>query len=300
MARNRGFTYRDRIGGDDSGTTVLDYLVRRYRHSGQTVWRERIERGQVVVDGSRTTPDARIGEGTEVAWIRPPWREPDVPCSWALLYRDDHVLAVAKPAGLPTMPAGGFLENTLLALVRRRHPEAVVVHRLGRWTSGVVMFARTRPARAGLARGLRRKTVWKRYRALASGRPTRRSWVMAEPIGLVPHAVLGTVHAASDRGRPARSEVRVLEVGEETFLADVVIATGRPHQIRIHLAASGHPLVGDPLYPAGGVPRAGATALPGDPGYRLHAAEIRTAHPVHGKPLCIECAPPPVLRVGNR
>lgn len=299
MAHNHGFTYRDRIGREDTGITVLAYLVQRYRHSSETDWRERIQSGRVLIDGSRTTPEVRVSEGTEVAWVRPPWDEPDVPRSYAVLYRDDHVLAVAKPAGLPTMPAGGFVENTLLSLVQRRYPDSALVHRLGRWTSGVVVFARTPEARTGLASGLRGRAVWKRYRALAEGQAGRESWVVTDPIGPVPHGVLGSVHAVSDRGRPARSEIRVLASGEGSFLADVVIATGRPHQIRIHLAASGHPLVGDPLYPVGGVPRPGTIALPGDPGYRLHAAEIRTPHPATGEPLRIECAPPPALRVGG-
>jgi hypothetical protein len=80
------------------------------------------------------------------------------------------------------------------------------------------------------------------------------------------------------------------------FLCDVRIATGRPHQIRIHLAAAGHPLVGDPLYASGGVPEAATSAVPGDPGYLLHAAEARLRHPRSGDQLVLTCAPPPELR----
>ena len=88
----------------------------------------------------------------------------------------------------------------------------------------------------------------------------------------------------------------MLERREGCFLCDVRIASGRPHQIRIHLAAAGHPLVGDPLYARGGVPAAGCTALPGDPGYLLHAAELRVTHPRTGRELEVACAPPPALR----
>jgi len=76
----------------------------------------------------------------------------------------------------------------------------------------------------------------------------------------------------------------------------VEIETGRPHQIRIHLAYAGHPLAGDPLFGAGGVPLAGTLALPGDPGYLLHAHRLCLDHPGSGEPLVIECPPPPVLR----
>ena len=97
-------------------------------------------------------------------------------------------------------------------------------------------------------------------------------------------------------GWPSFDEVLVLERREGAFLCDVRIATGRPHQIRIHLAAAGHPLVGDPLYGPGGTPLDGSRALPGDPGYLLHAAELRIVHPRTGRELDVSCAPPPLLR----
>jgi len=299
MARNTGFTYRERVESGVGESTVLEYLARRYRHSPRETWKERIETGEVRVNGARVDAGAALPAGAWLTWERPPWIEPEVPLEYALLHRDEHVLGVAKPAGLPTMPAGGFLEHTLLARVRERFPEASPVHRLGRWTSGVVLFARTPEARRGLAGSLRRGEMRKRYRALASGRAERRSWVVEAPIGPVPHEVLGTVFAASPGGRPARSEVTVLEQREDAFLADVVIPTGRPHQIRIHLAACGYPLVGDPLYVAGGGVHPGTRVLPGEGGYHLHAAEISGMLPETGERLRIECVPPPVLRISS-
>jgi 23S rRNA pseudouridine1911/1915/1917 synthase len=96
-------------------------------------------------------------------------------------------------------------------------------------------------------------------------------------------------------GKPAISHVRVLAVREGRALVAVTIPTGRPHQIRIHLAAAGHPLVGDPLYVEGGVPDLDP-ALPGEGGYRLHAYRLALAHPATGERLELECAPPPELR----
>jgi 23S rRNA pseudouridine1911/1915/1917 synthase len=90
--------------------------------------------------------------------------------------------------------------------------------------------------------------------------------------------------------------VRVLERRSRTSLVEVDIETGRPHQIRIHLAAAGHPLAGDPLYVAGGLPDASNRALPGDLGYRLHALRLVLDHPVTGRRLTLECRPPAALR----
>jgi 23S rRNA pseudouridine1911/1915/1917 synthase len=140
------------------------------------------------------------------------------------------------------------------------------------------------------------RNVGKRYRALAVGEPSGNVFEITDPIGPVPHSLLGSIHGASVKGKPARSSVVVLEQREGEFLCDVHIETGRPHQIRIHLAAAGHPLVGDPLYPAGGVPERGCRALPGDPGYSLHAAELTFRHPRTGRNTKITCQPPPSLR----
>ena len=137
--------------------------------------------------------------------------------------------------------------------------------------------------------------VVKRYRALAGGLPGWEETTITAPIGPVPHTMLGSLHAAAANGKPALSNVAVIERRADCFLCDVRIATGRPHQIRIHLAAAGHPLVGDPLYIAGGSPAPDSQALPGDPGYHLHAAELRLRHPRTGRELVIACEPPSLL-----
>jgi len=295
---NRGWTYRSAVAGARPGETVVDYLVRRFPHGDPREWRERIAAGRVRLDGRPVAHDDLVRDGEELAWHRPPWVEPDAPSGFDVVHEDAGLVVVAKPAGLPTLPGGGFLENTLLHRVRGRFPDARPMHRLGRWTSGLVVFARGADAQRHLAAAFRSGTVHKRYRALVSGDPARERFDVAVPIGPVPHDVLGSVHAACAAGRPARSEVVVLERHRDRALVDVVIATGRPHQIRIHLAAAGHPLCGDPLYAAGGLPRPGTTALPGDPGYLLHAAEIGFVAP-DGSPRSFRLDPPPTLRTAE-
>ncbi len=299
MSRNDGFTYREQLGPGAEFTTLLSYLGDHYRHSSQAEWTARIEAGNVLVDARPSAIDTVLSPGQELVWRRPPWDEPDAPLAFDVLYEDEDLLAVAKPAGLPTLPGANFLQHTLLHQVRLSTPDAVALHRLGRFTSGLVLFARNRKAAAEMARQLRAREVRKRYRALASGDPLWEAIEVDRPIGRVPHVFLGSVHAAAADGKPAQSRVYVLERRAGAFLCDVSIATGRPHQIRIHLAAAGHPLVGDPLYGTGGIPAPATRAVPGDPGYLLHAAEVVFRHPRSGRELVLKCEPPPDLQVGQ-
>lgn len=293
---NEGCEYRERIGPGDDGLAVLSYLSRRYGHSSEAEWRERIAAGLVLVDGLPVNNESLLKRGCELVWRRPPWIEPEALLSFTVVYEDADLLCVAKPAGLPTLPGANFLKNTLLHLVRSYAPDAAPLHRLGRWTSGLVLFSRNQESRMNMTRQWSANEVGKRYRALAVGNPGQDAMTITTPIGPVPHRLLGTVFGASPEGKPARSEVTVLERRDIVFLCDVRIATGRPHQIRIHLAAAGHPLAGDPLYGPGGLPVQDTRTLPGDPGYHLHAAELRFLHPRSGGSMSLAGDPPPVLQ----
>ncbi|GMA15868.1 RluA family pseudouridine synthase [Deinococcus metallilatus] len=296
MALNGGYTYREELGTRARGLTVLAYLTRHYPHSSEGDWLSRLERGEVSLDGLPAHGPEGLRPGQVLEWRRPPWQEEAVPLHYALIHQDPALLAVAKPSGLPTLPGGGFLNHTLLARVRADFPEARPLHRLGRGTSGLVLFARTHEAGAILARAWREQAVQKRYRALAVGLPSREDYVITTPIGPVPHPRLGSVFAASAPGKAASSHASVLErrAGQTLFAVD--IHTGRPHQIRIHLAAIGHPLLGDPLYAPGGLPRADLPGLPGDGGYWLHAERLTFLHPLSGERLSLEAPPPAELR----
>lgn len=292
---NQGFEYREQVGPRQAGRSVLEHLARSHRHSSAETWRTRLEAGELSLDGQVARGVELLRPGQWLAWRRPPWEEPPAPLAFAILHRDEQLLAVAKPRGLPTVPNGGFLEHTLLRRVRALHPEATPVHRLGRGTSGLLLCARDDLARRRLAADWREGRVAKEYLALVQGRPAQERFSVDAPIGAVPHPRLGEVHAAAPDGRPALSHVRCLGPRAGGTLVCVRIETGRPHQIRIHLAAAGHPLVGDPLYVAGGRPGPGG-ALPGDPGYRLHSWRLGLRHPATGAALELECPPPEDLR----
>ncbi len=292
---NHGWSYRERVGPDAAGLTVLEYLAATRPHSTTAEWAGRFTRGEVEIEGVRADPAALLHAGHIIVWHRPPWDEPAVPSHFEVVFEDEAIVAVDKPSGLPTMPAGGFLEHTLMHLLRQRFPEASPLHRLGRCTSGLVLFARTHAAGSALARAWRDHEVKKTYRALADGVATADRIEIDAAIGPVPHPQLGSVHAASAGGRASHSVATVLERGADHTLFRVDIATGRPHQIRIHLAYAGHPMVGDPLYDRGGVIK-DRPGLPGDGGYFLHAEQLTFSHPITGDTLHLRAPSPAALR----
>jgi 23S rRNA pseudouridine1911/1915/1917 synthase len=232
-----------------------------------------------------------------------------VPASWSVVHDDGDLLVIDKPAGLPVLPAGGWLEHTVLRLLERRHrgdPAGMPrpVHRLGRFTSGLLVCARSRRGRAWLSASLRESTAACReagcrkiYRALLQqGRLTLApggECLIDARIGRRPHRRLGWIWCAADGSCPgdlaARSRLLLRERRPEGDLVEVAIRTGRPHQIRIHCAVLGAPLLGDPLYRPGGL--AAAEALPGEEGYRLQAWRLELPRP-DGPRILLEAPPP--------
>lgn len=303
--RNGGWVYTDVVDGAARGWTALHFYARRYPHSSTAAWAQRLGAGQVLLDGGPCDPHSPLRPGQRLEYRRPPWTEPPAPRHFDVVWDDGDVLAVAKPSGLPVLPAAGFLENTLLHAVRERLTgEPAPLHRLDRGASGLVLFARSAAARRGLCAALGEGRVGKVYRALVQGVDLQEeSFTVEAPIGRVAHGRLGEVFAAVPEGKPSRTQVRLLERrrAQGACLVEVTISTGRPHQIRIHLAAAGHPLVGEGFYGAGGAPRppSGARpALPGDAGYHLHAARVAFTHPLKGSSVALWVVPPGPLRIG--
>ncbi|PSN18671.1 RNA pseudouridine synthase [filamentous cyanobacterium CCP5] len=303
---NQGWVYRDRTTRCDAGLTLLEFYSQRYRHSSEAEWQARILGGEVLVEGAIAPPDTILQPGQQLTYHRPPWQEPEVPLEFEVLYADADVIAVNKPSGLPVLPGGGFLEHTLLHQLKQRFPAAdpVPVHRLGRGTSGMVLVACSALAKTDLSRQWREstsgesRTLQKTYRALVPDWSWPDEW-LTFPIGKVPHPVLGYVYGASPNGKHALSRVKVLHRRPASTVLEVEIFTGRPHQIRIHLAAAGHPLVGDPLYEVGGVAKLGRSPescpVPGDIGYFLHAHRLEFRHPRSGEAIEVVAEPPEEL-----
>jgi 23S rRNA pseudouridine1911/1915/1917 synthase len=291
---NRGHVYRDRVAAADAGRSVLEYHALHFAHSDENVWRRAIEDGLVLVNGSVAAATTALGPGDELEFHRRPWQEPEAPLEFAVVHEDEHVLAVVKPAGLQVLPAGPFLERTLLHLVQASDPsrrESAPVHRLGRGTSGIVLFGKTSEARASLSAQFRDCTPRKTYFAIVAGCSLPDSFVARQPIGSIAHGPM-RIWVAKESGKVSATRVRVLrrDAQRNCTLVAAQPITGRPDQIRIHLAASGAPLVGDPLFGVGGV--AISDARPGEGGYRLHATALRFTHPLSLRTVRVRSMPP--------
>jgi 23S rRNA pseudouridine1911/1915/1917 synthase len=301
---NRGWLYREQVHRTDSEQSILDYYTQKHRHSSQEEWRERIASGQILLDGHQTTAETLLKAGQWLTYHRPPWEEPDVPLFFSVLYEDRDLLVIAKPSGLPVLPGGGFLEHTLLWQLQQHYPQEtpIPIHRLGRGTSGLLLMARSPLARANLTQQMRDRRIRKIYRALVGGGNLPDRFTITNPIGKIPHPVLGYIYGAVSEGLSAHSECQVLKRTSKTTLLEVTIRTGRPHQIRIHLAAAGYPLIGDPLYTVGGIARQepefkeGKLPVPGDCGYHLHAYHLTFTHPSTEQQMSVSCFPPAELK----
>ena len=256
---NRGYAYTTIISSKYHGQTLLSHLASLYPHSTPQAWQQKLNNGEVTLNGVTAAGSESVTLGKTLVWNRPPWIEPDSPQHFEVLFEDPHLLAVNKPSGLPTLPGGGFMENTLLRLVQKQSPNANPVHRLGRATTGIVLFAKTSQAASNLFANWNTPKIQKIYRALAQNTAQHDAYEILTPIGLVPHPLIGSVWAANPSGKPSKSLAKVISRSLEnasrgTTTFEVSLKSGRPHQIRIHLASIGHPRVGDPLYGLTGQP----------------------------------------------
>ncbi len=301
---NKGWIYREQITLKEAKRTILDYYSQRYRHSSRTQWQQRITAQQVLLDGYPTTVDTILQPGQWLTYYRPPWEEPKVPLSFEVVYEDSEILVVAKPSGLPVLPGGNFLENTLLGQLKKYYPHEtpIPIHRLGRGTSGLILLGRSPISRSHLTKQMRQGKINKIYRALVGKSNLPDRFFIDQPIGKIPYPILDYIYAATPNGLASHSDCIVLKRTAKTTLLKVTILTGRPHQIRIHLASVGYPLMGDPLYRVGGIPKSyqekenEKLPVPGDCGYHLHAYRLSFNHPFTHQPIEVVCPPPVQLQ----
>jgi len=258
-----------------------------------------IDGGLVRVDGTPRKSAHVLRDGQEIAVAVPPPEPAGVaaePLPLVVLYEDAHLLAIDKPPGIVVHPAPvarhGTVVNALLhrlgALDGVGNPERPgIVHRLDRDTSGVLLVARTPQALAGLARQFHDRTLAKRYVAVVHGVVRAPAGVIDQAIGRHPQE-RKRMSVRARRGRTAVTRYEVVERFRGATLLRLAPETGRTHQLRVHLASLGHPIIADRLY-GGGRRAAGAiaAALEACPRQALHAESIAFAHPATGAPVVV-------------
>ena len=204
--------------------------------------------------------------------------EPD-DIALSIIYEDADLMVIDKPVGLVAHPAPGHWRGTLMnALLHARPdsarlPRAGIIHRLDKDTSGLLMVARSERAFERLSAAIAARTVGRRYFAVAQGVPPERLTIEA-PIGRDPRDRLRMAVVSAERGKAATTHVERLSVGDRVAAIECRLETGRTHQIRVHLASRGHPLIGDRVY--GGSPRGDFDRQ------ALHAWCLEVDHPVSG------------------
>ena len=291
---------------ESAGQRLDNWLLRELKGVPKTHVYRIIRSGEVRVDGARAAADTRLAPGEVVRMppLRLPERRADTAAparEFPLLFEDEWLLAIDKPAGV-AVHGGSGVSSGVIEQLRRARPAArflELVHRLDKDTSGVLLLAKKRSALTALQEQFRARGTTKVYAALVFGAWPARLKVIDEPLHKTLTAAgerhVRVVSRASDEGRRAITLVTAVRVLADATLLDVAIKTGRTHQIRVHLAHAGHPIVGDPKYGDFARNKAFAKAQRFARMF-LHARELAFVHPVSGEritlraPLPADCA----------
>lgn len=284
----------------EEGNRRLDKVVRDHvpglsRTRGQRL----IDAEQVTVEGRPRKPAYRVNAGDRVTVILPPEKptrpvQPE-PIPLDIVYEDEHLLGVNKPAGMVVHPAPGHPDGTLVNALLAHHPpiaqvgrrsRAGIVHRLDKETSGLLVVAKEETALAALQEQFRSREVGKTYLGLVRGRVQPPEGIVEVPIGRHPRDRQKMAPLAE--GKYARTRYHTAERFPEHTLLELHPYTGRTHQIRVHLSWLGYPIVGDPVYGPGD------RHLLADRHF-LHAYRLRFRHPATGQDVTLEAGLPPEL-----
>src|SRR6266571_3760655 len=290
------------VAASESGTRLDVWLSARLPDLSRTRIKGLVQAGQVLVDGRRVKAAHRLRPAERVEARVPPLPPEELtpePIPLAIVFEDEHVLVVDKPAGMVVHPGAGHATGTLAAAVLAHAPATAgvggprrpgVVHRLDKDTSGLLVIAKTAAAYESLTAQLVARTVTRRYRAIVHGRVTAASGVVDTPIGRHPRDRVRMAVLPRGRGKRAVTRFEVLERFRHFTDLDVRLETGRTHQIRVHMASLGHLVAGDHVY--GGRPARAPLPVPFE-GLALHAAALAFVHPVTQRPMEFASGLPP-------
>ena len=257
---------------------IFSCVIEAYSRSAA---RELIKKGLVKVDGKIGKPSTKVAIGQQITAIIPEYQKTSLQpqeIELSVIYEDESLIVIDKPAGLSVHPGPGHPDGTLINAVMALCPDITgvgeenrpgIVHRLDMDTSGVIVVAKNDRSHRSLSDQFKNRTVIKKYVALVEGNMYQKKAIIDGPIGRDPHD--RKKMAIIENGRDAKTEYAVNERFAQFDCLDVKPKTGRTHQIRVHLCSLGHPVAGDILY---------GTKVSGLDRQFLHAASISLSHPI--------------------
>jgi 23S rRNA pseudouridine1911/1915/1917 synthase len=294
---------RAEVPADGAGQRFDQILPGMFRGYSRAHLVGEVKSGRIRLDGREVPPRTLVRGGEEVEWNRaeaPVLGDRPEAIELDVVFEDASLMVIDKPAGLVVHPGAGNREGTLLNALLHHDPDlaqlprAGIVHRLDKDTSGLLVVARTLPAQTALVAMLAARDIHRRYAAIVNGVPVAGGTVDAP---LDRHPTDRLRRAVREGGRPAVTHYRVREKFRAHALLQCELESGRTHQIRVHMAHAGWPLVGDPLYgkglklPRGARPEL-ADTLRGFKRQALHAEHLAFAHPVTDTALAFDAEPP--------
>lgn len=289
------------VRAHEHGTRIDVFISRRVQRMSRSLVARLVKGGRIRREpgGVLEKPSDRVFEGERVVMrrrrlVEEPWEDLEIP----VIYEDAQLLVVSKPGNLVVHPTASAYHRTLVRILRtRRNDESLdLAHRIDKETSGVVILTKDAGAANSLAKQFAGRTVEKAYLAVAVGLPAEDSLVLDFPLRLVPDSVTKCLMEVGGAGaQPALTYCRVLARGRRASLVHAYPKTGRQHQIRVHLAHAGHPLLGDKLYLGseqvliealnGALSPEEVIGQVGHPRQALHAFGVAIRHPSTGERL---------------
>jgi UPF0176 protein len=269
--------------------TLLDFLDAFHPHYGREYWGMLCAEGRILCKRIPVRADRVVRGGEQFEQLLLQTVEPDVNADIRILYEDESIVVVRKPAPLPMHPCGRFNRNTLSSILDQVYSprKPLLIHRLDANTSGLVVLGLERSPADLVRQQFERREVKKVYLARVHGRPESEAFASDTRISESPCEA--GARLPDPKGLEARTEFRlVADLGDETALVEARPITGRTNQIRLHLWDLGHAIVGDPVYLSDGKMGRTQTLSVGDPPLCLHAIRIELTHPATGERVAFE------------